>query len=631
MLCCFLVSNSDNHMSREQSVHHHCHHQCHCRCLWCSLHHSCGNHLLPQNPVCFAWQVRPRFWQGNPISVVKTFATKNCSLCAILKQSRSNPQLLVNSNNKICGSCGHRPCFHRCVKKTTPSTDESINDERASPTHKVATDFARCNVCLVDVQLEALWGPTKRNCFLFVSRALASETILTSCHESVTLCCSAWRFEHDTARVLSSDLVKECEPCRVDLEAMPCCLVSPLPQLLQQHAGGKKVCVVWCEVVECTIVLLSWLDSNTLLPKSWMQRQWDQHLPHLRNQLPMHVVHSWIGQCDVHLQHHMLRTLQSALLLPLLPQKHLEHHQPGPSPHLRWHLGMVESKAFSNRCDSLMCLLKNIHLEFEISPGRMLCQRSCPRVCWVECDMQHVHKESGVPQLFSSDAQFIAAAEATMCGNAIVLLILFCLETVCDFQRCINNWQWGCGSRVIIAMMHNMVLSQRDSRLHFSLCMFRMVFHSALSWWIWQDFSQCVCHWSLLATLNSMWSHLTLSLVQFWCCNQTQMLSQVILVNPTLRITVAFAMVQGGDHSVNNNLFLCWNNRHETKGIVASMLFCTTIHQFNRVVPQQELAFLLQVFNQRRHVDVCSPGILSLVVGCAWMAMKFLIHDVTTF
>jgi len=32
-----------------------------------------------------------------------------------------------------------------------PSTDESINDERASPTHEAATDFARCNVCLVDV------------------------------------------------------------------------------------------------------------------------------------------------------------------------------------------------------------------------------------------------------------------------------------------------------------------------------------------------------------------------------------------------------------------------------------------------------------------------------------------------
>jgi len=88
--------------------------------------------------------------------VVKTFATKNCALCAkerleILKQSRSNPQLLVNSNNEICGACRHRPRFHRCAKQTTPSADESINDERASPTHEVATDFTRCSVCLVDV------------------------------------------------------------------------------------------------------------------------------------------------------------------------------------------------------------------------------------------------------------------------------------------------------------------------------------------------------------------------------------------------------------------------------------------------------------------------------------------------
>jgi len=95
-------------------------------------------------------------WQGNPISVVKTFATKNCALCAkerleILKQSRSNPQLFINSNNEIYGACRDRPRFHRHVKQITPSTDESINDERASPTHKVTTYFTRCNVCLVDV------------------------------------------------------------------------------------------------------------------------------------------------------------------------------------------------------------------------------------------------------------------------------------------------------------------------------------------------------------------------------------------------------------------------------------------------------------------------------------------------
>ena len=100
-------------------------------------------------------------WQRNPLRAVKTFATKNCGLCAkewiaILKQSRSNPQLLVNHHNKICGACGCRPHFHRCTKQTTLSTDESINDERVSPTCEVTTDFTRCNVCLADVQLEAL-------------------------------------------------------------------------------------------------------------------------------------------------------------------------------------------------------------------------------------------------------------------------------------------------------------------------------------------------------------------------------------------------------------------------------------------------------------------------------------------
>jgi len=82
-------------------------------------------------------------WQGNPIRAVKTFATKNCALCAkegiaILKQLMSNPQLLINSDNEICGAFGHRPRFHAHVKQTTPINDESIHEERASPTHEVA-------------------------------------------------------------------------------------------------------------------------------------------------------------------------------------------------------------------------------------------------------------------------------------------------------------------------------------------------------------------------------------------------------------------------------------------------------------------------------------------------------------
>jgi len=53
-------------------------------------------------------------WQGNPISAVKTFATKNCALCAneriaIPKQSRSNPQLFINSNNEIYGAWTQTP------------------------------------------------------------------------------------------------------------------------------------------------------------------------------------------------------------------------------------------------------------------------------------------------------------------------------------------------------------------------------------------------------------------------------------------------------------------------------------------------------------------------------------------
>jgi len=166
-------------------------------------------------------------WQRNPISAVKTFATKNCALhakerIAILKQSRSNPQLLVNSigNNKINGTCGHRLRFHRCAKQTAPSADESINDERASPPCEIATGFDGCNVCTADVWLEALWGPTKRNCFLLVSRALALETIPTICCESVILCCQAgiewervrcWalfvlKLEHHSPQLFSSNM-----------------------------------------------------------------------------------------------------------------------------------------------------------------------------------------------------------------------------------------------------------------------------------------------------------------------------------------------------------------------------------------------------------------------------------------
>ena len=73
-------------------------------------------------------------WKGNPISAVKSFGTANCSLCnkerlEILKQSRRDPLILINSCNEIYGACRHKPRFHRYCK-AEPSTDESIDDER---------------------------------------------------------------------------------------------------------------------------------------------------------------------------------------------------------------------------------------------------------------------------------------------------------------------------------------------------------------------------------------------------------------------------------------------------------------------------------------------------------------------
>jgi len=96
-------------------------------------------------------------WQGTPISTVKTFATKNFTLCtkeraAILKRSGlgPNPQLLSYTNNEICGSCRHRPQFHMQTKQIDPSANESINDERAIPADKVTKDIDRYNSCLAD-------------------------------------------------------------------------------------------------------------------------------------------------------------------------------------------------------------------------------------------------------------------------------------------------------------------------------------------------------------------------------------------------------------------------------------------------------------------------------------------------
>ena len=94
-------------------------------------------------------------WQGNPISVVKTFGSLKCALCAkekleIFKQSRENPTLLINSCNELYGACRHKPKFHTYVK-ADPSTDESPVDERV-PTDEVTTEEdLLCRPCLTEV------------------------------------------------------------------------------------------------------------------------------------------------------------------------------------------------------------------------------------------------------------------------------------------------------------------------------------------------------------------------------------------------------------------------------------------------------------------------------------------------
>ena len=63
-------------------------------------------------------------WQENPISCNKSFGKLNCSLCMkerilILKYSRENPNLIINSNSEFYGACRHKPKFHRYAQ-TTP-------------------------------------------------------------------------------------------------------------------------------------------------------------------------------------------------------------------------------------------------------------------------------------------------------------------------------------------------------------------------------------------------------------------------------------------------------------------------------------------------------------------------------
>jgi hypothetical protein len=77
-------------------------------------------------------------WQGEPLSVAKSFGTRECQLCSrekinIVKWSRKEPEKPINTCSEICGGCRHKPRFHRCreeVKDT--SADERMERERVN-------------------------------------------------------------------------------------------------------------------------------------------------------------------------------------------------------------------------------------------------------------------------------------------------------------------------------------------------------------------------------------------------------------------------------------------------------------------------------------------------------------------
>ena len=72
-------------------------------------------------------------WQGNPVSVQKTFGTKNCLLCTTMKERTTilneKTHLLINNNSEIFGSCRHKPRLHRFPPQV-PALMSPIMDER---------------------------------------------------------------------------------------------------------------------------------------------------------------------------------------------------------------------------------------------------------------------------------------------------------------------------------------------------------------------------------------------------------------------------------------------------------------------------------------------------------------------
>jgi hypothetical protein len=109
-------------------------------------------------------------WQGDPLSCVKTFGTKNCKLCSkerysIIKLTRETPNLAVNKCNEVYGACRHKPRFHRFDHSgnANSSTDESRRTKGSQrPSSTISTGSTGSNDTLGsfnDRREEPLLGP----------------------------------------------------------------------------------------------------------------------------------------------------------------------------------------------------------------------------------------------------------------------------------------------------------------------------------------------------------------------------------------------------------------------------------------------------------------------------------------
>jgi len=173
----------------------------------------CSKHLA----ATFSWFNSLSRWPTPPPAASSDTAT------TLAQSKHLLPKTAPCSSKKKLQIQNCADLFNNFSPLSTPADNITHGVERHNPRFhwnhvKDATLIA--DVCLADVWLEALWGPTNRNCFLFVSRALALETIPTICYELVTLCCLAWVKQWQK----SQPIMQSCH--RFKCQCVQCCKMS---------------------------------------------------------------------------------------------------------------------------------------------------------------------------------------------------------------------------------------------------------------------------------------------------------------------------------------------------------------------------------------------------------------------